>query len=40
MCSSLESQAIIRFEYLLLSQSEIAFGDYNAAVVEKFHQFN
>ena len=34
MCSCLESQAVIRFEYFLLSQSEIAFGDCNAAMVE------
>ena len=38
MCSSLETQAVIRFKYLLLSQSEIAFGDCNRAVVEEFHQ--
>ena len=40
MCSSLETQAVIRFKYLLLSQSEIAFGNCNAAVVEKFHQLH
>ena len=34
VCSSLEAQAVIRFKYLLLSQSKIAFGDCNAAVVE------
>ena len=39
MFSSLESQAIIRFKYLLLSQSKIAFGNCNGAVVEEFHQF-
>ena len=38
MCSSLESQAIIGFKYLFLTQSEIAFGDCNAAMVEEFHQ--
>ena len=32
MCSSLETQAIIRFEYLLLPQAKIAYGDCNAAV--------
>ena len=40
MCSSLEAQAIIRFKYLLLSQSETAFGNCNAAVVEEFHQLH
>lgn len=40
MCSSLESQAIIRFEYLFLSQAKIAFCDSNGAVVEKLHQFH
>ena len=39
MCSSLEAQAVIRFKYLLLSQSKIAFGNCNGAVVEEFHQF-
>ena len=31
MCSSLESQAVIGFKNLFLSQSEIAFGDCNGA---------
>ena len=30
----LERQAIIRFKYLLLPQSKIAFGDCNGAMVE------
>lgn len=38
MCSCLEAQAVIRFKYLFLSQSKIAFGDCNAAMVEGFHQ--
>lgn len=38
--SSLETQAIIRFENLLLAQTKIAFGDCNAAVVEKFHKLH
>ena len=40
MFSSLESQAIIRFEYLFLPQSKIAFRDCNGAVVEEFHQLH
>lgn len=32
--SSLEYQAIIRFEFLLLSQTKIVFGDCNGAMVE------
>ena len=38
MCSSLKAQIVIGFEYFLLSQSEIAFGNCNAAVIEEFHQ--
>ena len=38
VCGSLEAQAVIRFKYLLLSQSKIAFGDCNGAMVEEFHQ--
>ena len=38
MCSSLEAQTVIRFEYLFLPQAKIAFGDCNGAVVEEFHQ--
>ena len=40
MFSSLESQAVIRFKNLLLSQSEIAFGDCNRTVVKEFHQLH
>ena len=40
MCSSLEAQAVIRFEYFLLSQSKIAFGYCNGTMVEEFHQLD
>ena len=40
MCNSLEAQAVIGFEYLLLPQAKIAFGDCNRAMVEEFHQLH